>query len=71
MHHQRSILFYVLQYAAKGKLEEFEKLYFEDPQQLSLTDARGHTALHLAATNNHVPILEFIFHNGGGELKCK
>lgn len=59
---------YVFQAAAKGRLAEFEKLYFEDTKRISLVDGKGRTALHHAAKHGHNTIMEFIFQHGGSKV---
>ena len=55
-----------LQAAAKGKLSDFQRLYHENPERIQITDNKGNTALHLAAANGHLDIVDFIIQNGGG-----
>ncbi|KPJ00566.1 Transient receptor potential cation channel subfamily A member 1 [Papilio xuthus] len=57
----------ILQAAESGNVEDFMRLYLNDPSRLSLRDPRGRTAAHQAATKNNANILHFI-NNYGGDL---
>ena len=55
------------QVAAKGNIQEFERLYDADNSRLNIQDSKGNTPAHRAAENGRVNILEFIVYHCGGE----
>lgn len=55
------------QAASKGKIQEFRRLYNEDPDRIHFQDNSGNTVLHLAAANGHLNVVDFIVQNEGGE----
>lgn len=57
------------QAAESGDLENFIRLYQGDNGRLMVTDARGRTATHLAASKNRVNILQYIYAQEGSEYK--
>lgn len=58
--------FIYFQVAAKGHLEEFQRIYLADKSRLNIQDNKGLTAVHKAAENGRLNILEFIISEGGG-----
>ncbi|KAK3089349.1 hypothetical protein FSP39_002938 [Pinctada imbricata] len=59
------VYFMVFQVAAKGDLQEFQKLYDEDNSRLELEDTKGFRPIHHATINGHLHIIEFILSNDG------
>ena len=57
-----------LQVAAKGNLQEFQRLYEADDSRLNIQDSRGSTPAHKGAENGQVNILDFIVNHGGGNI---
>ncbi|XP_046587542.1 transient receptor potential cation channel subfamily A member 1 [Neodiprion lecontei] len=55
----------ILRAAESGSLEEFTRLYRNEPGRLNIQDGRGRAAVHQAAARNRVNILQFIHTNGG------
>ena len=55
----------VLQIAARGKYEEFVRVYTADPQRLNVQDSRGQRPLHAAAARGHKDIVDFIIKQHG------
>lgn len=51
--------------AAKGNLEEFQRLYENDPIRLTVQDSKGFSPIHKAAEFGRVSILNFIKEKGG------
>ncbi|CAC5415131.1 TRPA1 [Mytilus coruscus] len=54
-----------LKAASKGKQQEFQRLYVENPERLHIQDTNGNTALHHASTNGHLHIVDFIIQHDG------
>ena len=52
--------------AANGNLEEFTRLYEENPDRLNIRDKHGACAMHKAVSKNRLKIVEFIIEHGGG-----
>ncbi|XP_052283272.1 transient receptor potential cation channel subfamily A member 1-like [Dreissena polymorpha] len=51
--------------AAKGNLEEFQRLYENDPSRLSVRDGKGLCPIHKAAEFGRLNILQFIVDQAG------
>lgn len=57
------------QAAESGNVEEFSRLYVEQPSRIDVQDSKGRFATHQAAARNKVAILQFINnHNQGKRL---
>lgn len=56
-----------MQAAESGDLESFVRLYQGDNGRLMITDARGRSAVHLAAVKNRVNILQYIYTQQGSK----
>ncbi|VDH91361.1 transient receptor potential cation channel subfamily A member 1 [Mytilus galloprovincialis] len=54
-----------LEAASKGKQQEFQRLYVENPERLHIQDSNGNTALHHASINGHLHIVDFIIQHDG------
>ncbi|XP_033737356.1 transient receptor potential cation channel subfamily A member 1-like isoform X2 [Pecten maximus] len=54
----------VYEFAAKGNLAEVQRLYKVDRSRIFIQDCRGFSALHHAATNGHLDVVEFIVTSG-------
>jgi transient receptor potential cation channel subfamily A member 1 len=61
-----------VQAAESGNVEEFSRLYIEQPSRIDVRDSKGRSATHQAAARNKVSILQFIFnhHQGNSSFKC-
>ncbi|XP_077866020.1 transient receptor potential cation channel subfamily A member 1-like [Saccoglossus kowalevskii] len=55
----------VFEVAAAGNLQELQKIHKLNPERISLQDSKGAQALHYAAGNNKINIIEFILEHGG------
>lgn len=62
-------IFNVKQAAESGDLDQFVQLYQGDNNRLTVTDARGRTAAHLAATRNRVNILQYMYTQQGSKFR--
>lgn len=60
------LTFYLFKAASRGNLDEFQRLYKNDPKRLNTKDAKGFTVAHKAAESGRVNVLEFIRNKGGG-----
>ena len=54
--------------AAKGNLQEFQRLYEADDSRINIQDSKGLTPAHKAAENGKANILDFIINHGGGNV---
>lgn len=53
---------FIFQAAESGNIDEFKKIYSNEPFKLLFSDNTGKTATHQAALKNNVIILDYI-HN--------
>ncbi|XP_072930871.1 transient receptor potential cation channel subfamily A member 1-like [Epargyreus clarus] len=60
----------ILEAAESGNVEDFMRLYLNEPSRLEVRDARGRTAAHQAAARNNTNILHFI-NNYAGDLNAR
>lgn len=60
-------MLFLFQSAEAGNLDEFIRLYQGDNTRLNVTDVRGRTAAHQAASRNRVNILQFIHSQQSGK----
>ena len=51
---------FLWQAAEQGNLKLCQKVVLDHQDDINMSDNRGHTALHWAATNNHVPVVEWL-----------
>ena len=58
-----------LQAAEKGNLAEFQRLLAADDRRLQFRDSRGRQAIHHAALNDRINILEYILSLPGADLR--
>ncbi|XP_021365013.1 transient receptor potential cation channel subfamily A member 1-like isoform X2 [Mizuhopecten yessoensis] len=54
----------VYEFAAKGNLSEVQRLYEVDRKRIFIQDCRGWAALHHAAANGHLNVVDFIVTSG-------
>jgi ankyrin repeat protein len=62
---------FLWQAAEKGNLELCKKVVADHQDDINMIDNRGHTALHWAATNNHVHVVKWLLEQDDIEVDKK
>ncbi|CAA9998410.1 unnamed protein product [Nesidiocoris tenuis] len=57
--------FMILRAAESGNIEDFNRLFTDEPKRLSVRDSKGRAAAHQAAARNKLNILQFIANHNG------